>query len=117
MQEVVDALQGIVDKDEQIVAVLNQTAQQAQTTAAHLQTTATTLQTTSRDDHNLTAQRISEFQDDLQNAQEREKQAAERQRALTADLADAQQGQRLRDAVIGGLAVVCVGLLFWRRRR
>ena len=117
LQEVVDALQGIVDKDEQIVTVLNQTAQQAQTTAAQLQTTATTLQTTSRDDHNLTAQRISEFQNDLQNAQERAKQAAERQQALTADLTEAQQGQRLRDAVIGGLAIVCVGLLFWRRRR
>lgn len=110
LQEVVDALQGIVDKDEQIVAVLNQTAQQAQTTAS-------TLQNTGRDDRNLTAQRISEFQNDLLNAQQREKQATERQRALAADLAEARQGQHGRDALILGLALACVGLFFWRRRR
>ena len=110
LQEVVDALQGIVDKDEQIVAVLNQTAQRATTTA-------TTLQNTGRDDRNLTAQRIGEFQNDLQNAQEREKQAAERQRALAADLAEAQQSQHVRDALIAGLALACAGLFWWQRRR
>jgi hypothetical protein len=109
LQDVVDALQGIVNKDEEIVAVLNQTAQQAQTTA-------TTLQNTGRDDRNLTSQRISEFQNDLLNAQQREKQAAERQRTLAADLAEAQHSQRGRDALILGLALACVGLFFWRRR-
>jgi len=117
LQDVVDALQGIVNKDEQIVAVLNQTAQQAQTTAAQLQTTTTTLQNTGRDDRNLTVQRLSELQNDLQNAQQREHQAAERQRALTADLAEAQQGRTVRDALIAGLAVVGIGLFFWRRKR
>ncbi len=117
LQEVVDALQGIVDKDEQIVAVLNQTAQQAQTTAAQLQTTTTSLQSTSRDDRNLTAQRLNELQNDLQNAQQRERQAAERQRTLAADLAEAQHGQRVRDALVAALAVACGGLFIWRRRR
>jgi chromosome segregation ATPase len=117
LQEVVDALQGIVDKDEQIVAVLNQTAQAAQTTAAQLQTTTASLQNTSRDDRNLTAQRLSELQNDLQNAQQREHQSAERQRTLTADLADVQRGQHVRDGLIAGLALACAGLFFWRRRR
>jgi hypothetical protein len=117
LQDVVDALQGIVDKDEQIVTVLNQTAQAAQTTAAQLQTTTTTLQNTGRDDRNLTVQRLSELQNDLQNAQQRERQAAERQRTLSADLAEAQQGRTVRDALIAGLALGCVGLFFWRRRR
>lgn len=115
LQEVVDALQGIVDKDEQIVAVLNQTTQQAQTTAAQLQTTATTLQNTGRDDRNLTAQRLSELQNDLQNARQREKQGAARQRTLAADLAEAQRGRRVRDALLAGLALVGGGLFFWRR--
>ncbi|MGI4870260.1 MAG: hypothetical protein ACRYFX_03670 [Janthinobacterium lividum] len=130
LQEVVDALQGIVNKDEQIVAVLNQTAQtaqetaqtaqatasQLQTTTATLQTTTATLQNTSRDDRNLSAQRFNELQNDLNNAQVRQKQAATREQALTADLAEAQHSQHLRDALVAGLALVCVGLFFWRRR-
>lgn len=117
LQEVVDALQGIVDKDEQIVGVLNQTAQAAQTTAAQLQTTTASLQSTSRDDRNLTAQRLSELQNELQNAQQREHQTAAQQRTLTADLADAQHSQRLRDGIIAGLVLACAGLFFWRRKR
>ena len=110
LQDVVDALQGIVDKDEQIVAVLNQTTEQAQTTAA-------TLQNTSRDDRNLTAQRLSELQDAQQNQQERLRQATEKQRALEAELRETQQGRTGRDALIIALAIVCAGLLFWRRQR
>lgn len=110
LQDVVQALQGIVDQDERIVAVLNQTTQQAQTTVA-------TLQHTGRDDQNLTAQRISELQNDLQNAQQREKQATEHQRTLAADLADARQGQRVRDALLVGLGLACAGLLVWQRAR
>lgn len=110
LQDVVDALQGIVDKDEEIVAVLNQTTEQAQTTAA-------TLQNTSRDDRNLTAQRLSELQDAQQNQQERLRQATEKQRTLEAELRETQQGRTGRDALIIGLALVCVGLLLWRRRR
>ena len=116
LQEVVDALQGIVDKDEQIVAVLNQTAQTAQTTAAQLQTTTTTLQNTGRDDRNLTAQRLSELQGELQNAQERQRQVALREQALQADLAEARKSQHLRDAALAVLVLVCGALFFWRRK-
>ena len=117
LQDVVDALQGIVDKDEQIVAVLNETTQQAQTTAAQLQTTTTTLQNTGRDDRNLTAQRISELQNEQQNLQERLRQATEKQRALQAELADAQQGRTLRDALLLAVVLGGLGLFFWSRRR
>ncbi|AMR26486.1 hypothetical protein A0257_04780 [Hymenobacter psoromatis] len=110
LQAVVDALQGIVDKDEQIVAVLNQTTQQAQTTA-------TTLQNTGRDDRNLTAQRLSELQNEQLNQQERLRQATEKQRALAAELREAQQGRTGRDALLVALALACGGLFFWRRRR
>lgn len=109
LQDVVDALQGIVDKDEQIVAVLNQTTQQAQTTA-------TTLQNTGRDDRNLTAQRLSELQNEQLNQQERLRQATGKQRALEAELREAQQGRTLRDALLVALALAGGGLFFWRRR-
>lgn len=117
LQDVVDALQGIVNKDEEIVAALNQTTRQAQTTAAQLQTTTATLQNTSRDDRNLTAQRLSELQDTQQNLQERLRQATERQRSLEADLREAQQGRTVRDGLVVALALGCAGLVFWRRRR
>ena len=110
LQDVVTALQGIVDQDERIVAVLNQTTQHAQTAAA-------TLQNTGRDDRNLTAKRLSELQNELQNQQERLRQATERQRNLEADLHAAQQGRFGRDALLVALAAACVGLFFWRRKK
>ena len=110
LQAVVDALQGIVNKDEQIVAVLNQTAQTAQNTAA-------TLQATGRDDRNLTAERLAEIQNQQLNVQERERRAMARQLALEDDLDDAQQARQWRDWTITGLALACAGLLVWGRRR
>ncbi len=110
LQDVVDALQGIVDKDEQIVGVLNQTAQTAQAAA-------TTLQATGRDDRNLTAERLAELQNKQLNVQERERQAVARQQALEADLDEAQQGRQWRDWLIAGLGAACAALLLWRRKR
>ena len=117
LQEVVDALQGIVDKDQQIVDVLNQTAQQAQTTTARLAATTTHLETSSRDDRNLTSDRLAEMQNEVDNQRVHAKQLVEQQRDLAADLAEAKQGQFVRDALIGVLALACVGLLLARRRR
>ena len=110
LQEVVASLQGIVDKDAEIVAALNLTTQRAQTTAS-------TLQNTSRDDRNVSAQRFAELQDDLQKAQLRSQQAAQRERALQADLAEVQHSHQLRDITIAALAVLSAALLLWRRRR
>ena len=117
LQEVVDALQGIVDKDQQIVDVLNQTAQQAQSTTARLAATTTHLESSSRDDRNLTSDRLAEIQNELDNQHAREKQLLAHQRDLEADVAEAKQRQFVRDALIGGLALACVGLLLTRRRR
>ena len=117
LQEVVDALQGIVDKDQQIVDVLNQTAQQATTTSARLTATTSHLETSSRDDRNLTAQRLAEMTNEAENLRQREKQQFARQRDLEAEVADAKQGHFVRDALISGLAVLCVGLVVALRRR
>ncbi len=124
LQEVVDALQGIVDKDQQIVDVLNRTAEAAQTTARaaqtaaqHYGTAAATLETTSRDDRNLTAQRLSEVQGELANARLREKKLVAQQRDQTAEVAEAKQGRVVRDALIAVLALACAGLLLARLRR
>ena len=117
LQEVVDALQGIVDKDQQIVDVLNETAQKATTTSVRLAATTTHLETSSRDDRNLTAQRLSELTNEAENLRQREKQQLARQRDLEAEVAEAKQGHFVRDALVAGLAVLCVGLVVALRRR
>jgi uncharacterized protein YecE (DUF72 family) len=117
LQEVVDALQGIVDKDQQIVDVLNETAQKATTASARLAATTTHLETSSRDDRNLTAQRLSELTNETENMRQREKQQLARLRDLEAEVAEAKQGHFVRDALIAGLAVLCVGLVVALRRR
>lgn len=117
LQEVVDALQGIVDKDQQIVDVLNETAQKATSTSTRLAATTTHLESTGRDDRNLTAQRLAELSNETENLQQREKQHLAKQRDLEAEVAEAKQGHFVRDALIAGLALACVGLLLARRRR
>ncbi|WP_201982143.1 hypothetical protein [Hymenobacter rubidus] len=117
LQEVVDALQGIVDKDQQIVDVLNETARQAETTSVRLAATATHLETSSRDDRNLTAQRLAELENEAQNLRQRDKQQLARQRDLQAEVSEAKQGRFVRDALIAALAVACAGLALARRRR
>lgn len=116
LQEVVDALQGIVDKDQQIVDVLNQTARAAQTNSVRLAATTTHLESTGRDDRNLTAQRLAELQNETDNLHQREKQQLARQRDLEAEVSESKQGHFVRDALIAGLAVLSGGLLLARRR-
>jgi hypothetical protein len=116
LQEVVDALQGIVDKDQEIVDVLNRTAQQAQTTTVRLAATTTHLETSSRDDRNLTAQRLYEVQNELQNAQVREKKQLSHLRELETDLKEAQQGRLIRDLLVAGLGLLSIALLVARFR-
>lgn len=117
LQEVVDALQGIVDKDQQIVDVLNETARHAHTTSVRLAATTTHLENTGRDDRNLTAQRLTELQNETENLRQRVKQQLARQRDLEADVADAQQGRFVRDALIAVLSMLSAGLVVALRRR
>ena len=117
LQEVVDALQGIVDKDQQIVNVLNETAQRATSASTRLAATTTHLESTGRDDRNLTAQRLAELSNETENLRQREKQNLAKQRDLAAEVAEAKQGHFVRDALIAGLALACVGLLLALRRR
>ena len=116
-EEVVDALQGIVDKDQQIVDVLNQTAQTAQSTSVRLAATTTHIENSSRDDRNLTAQRVSELQNETENLRQREKQRLTKMRDLEAEVTEVKQGHFVRDTLIAGLAVLSVGLLVALRRR
>lgn len=117
LQEVVDALQGIVDKDQQIVDVLNETTRSAQTTSVRLAATTTHLESTGRDDRNLTAQRLFELQNETENLRQREKQQLAHQRDLQAEVADAKEGHFVRDGLIAVLTALSIGLFVARKRR
>ncbi|HEX8505205.1 MAG TPA: hypothetical protein VF630_07550 [Hymenobacter sp.] len=117
LEEVVNALQGIVDKDQLIVDELNQMARKAQTTSVRLAATTTHLESTGRDDRNLTAQRLTELQNETENLRQREKQQVAKHRDLEAELAEAKQGHFVRDALIAVLAVLSVGLVVALSRR
>jgi chromosome segregation ATPase len=116
LQEVVNALQGIVDKDEEIVKVLNEKAQKAEVAATRLTATTTHLETASRGDRNLTSQRLYEVQNELENLRVRERKHVQRGLELEAELKEAQAGRRVRDALVAALALVCAGLLVARLR-
>jgi hypothetical protein len=100
------------------VDVLNQTARKAQTTSVRLAATTTTLESTGRDDRNLTAQRLSELQNEIENVRQREKQQLAKQRDLQAEVADVKEGQFVRDALIAFLTVLSIGLMvaLWRKK-
>ena len=83
-----DALQGIVDKDQQIVDVLDETARQATSASVRLAATTTHLEASSRDDRNLTSQRLAELENETANLHQREKQQLAKQRNLEAELAE-----------------------------
>ena len=81
-----------------------------------LAATTTHLESTGRDDRNLTAQRLSELQNETENLHQREKQQLAKMRDLEAEVAEAQQGHFVRDALIAGLALACVGMVVALRR-
>ena len=117
LQEVVDALQSIVDKDQQIVDVLDETAQKATSTSVRLAATTTHLEASSRDDRNLTSQRLAELENESANLRQREKQQLAKQRDLEEELAETKQGRLVRDVLVAGLALACIGLLVARNRQ
>jgi ClpP class serine protease len=82
-----------------------------------LAATTTHLESTGRDDRNLTAQRLSELQNEVDNLHQREKQQLAKQRDLAAEVTEAKQGHFVRDVLIAVLALAGVGLLLARKRR
>ena len=80
-------------------------------------TTTTHLESSSRDECNLTAERLTELQNEAENLRQREKQQLTKRRDLEADVTDAKQGRFVRDALIALLSAACVGLVVALRRR
>ena len=97
--------------------VLNQTTEKAQTTSVRLAATTTHLETSSRDDRNLTAQRLAELENESANLHQRERQQLAKRRDLEAEIKEVKQGHFVRDALIAILSVACVGLVVALRRR
>ena len=128
LEEVVEALRGIVAKDDQIVPAVKASASVAaqRLAAANAQLASVNRQLTSANaglqninlgDRSAASDRLAELQNQVLNLEQKTKQQAARQRDLLADVQEAQSSRRTRDLLITVLVLACaaLGWLLYRR--
>jgi hypothetical protein len=129
LEEVVDALRGIMAKDDEIVpavkasaaaAAARLAAANAQLATVNRQLAAANvgLQNINLDDRSATSDRLHELTEQVQNLQQKTRQQALHQRDLEAEVQEVQSSRRTRDLLITVLVLACGGLgwLLYRRR-
>lgn len=129
LEEVVEALKGIVAKDDEIVPAVkaNANAAAARLAAANAQLAAVNrqlaaanvgLQNLNLDDRSATSDRLHELTGQVQNLEQKTRQQTVHQRDLEADVQEAQSARRTRDLLITVLVLACgmLGWLLYRRR-
>lgn len=113
LEEVIDALKGIIRKDTEIVrAVQEATLRKAAAVVAENQQVkqqATVAQT----DQTSTRQRYYDLENQIQNLQERDRQRTKKLQDLQATADEATQARTSRELLIAALAVLSAGLLFY----
>ena len=128
LEEVVEALRGIVAKDDQIVPAVKASASVAaqRLAAANAQLASVNRQLTSANaglqninlgDRSAASDRLAELQNQVLNLEQKTKQQAARQRDSLADVQEAQSSRRTRDLLITVLVLACaaLGWLLYRR--
>ncbi|SDX58698.1 hypothetical protein [Hymenobacter psychrophilus] len=113
LQEVVDALKGIIRKDTELIQAVQ--AATLRSTAAVVAENQQVKQqvTVAQTDRSSTQQRFYDLENQIQNLQERERQHAKKMRDLQAT-ADAATGARTsREVMAAALALLAAGLLVY----
>ena len=111
LEEVVDALKGIIRKDTEIVqAVKDAALRQTAVIVAENQQTKQQV-TVAQTDQTITRQRFYDLQNQVANLQERNRQATKKLADAQASVAEADQSRTTRDLLTVGLAVLSLGLL------
>ncbi|QNH63921.1 hypothetical protein [Hymenobacter sediminicola] len=113
LQEVVDALKGIIRKDTEIVrAVQAGTLRKTAAVVAENQQAKQQI-TVAQTDQSSTRERFHDLENQISNLQERDKQREKKLQDLQATATEATQARTSRELLVAGLAVVCAGLLFY----
>ncbi|WP_139921784.1 hypothetical protein [Hymenobacter sp. DG01] len=113
LQEVVDALKGIIRKDTEIVrAVQAATLRRTAAVVAENQQAKQQI-TVAQTDQSSTRQRFYDLENQISNLQLRDKQREKKLLELQATADEATQARTSRELLAAGLAVLCAGLLWY----
>ncbi|SNC62699.1 hypothetical protein SAMN06265337_0724 [Hymenobacter gelipurpurascens] len=111
LQEVVDALKGIIRKDTELIRAV-QDATQRRTAAVVAENQQAKQQVTvAETDQSSTRQRFYDLENQIANLQLRDKQREKKLQDLQAAEAEATQARTSRELLAAGLAVLSIGLL------
>ncbi|TYZ05904.1 hypothetical protein FY528_20355 [Hymenobacter lutimineralis] len=113
LQEVVDALKGIIRKDTEIVrAVQAATLRKTAAVVAENQQTKQQI-TVAQTDQTSTRERFHDLENQIANLQERDRQRTKKLQELQATAEEATDARTSRELLAAALAVLSVGLLFY----
>lgn len=113
LQEVVDALKGIIRKDTELIQAVQ--AATLRSTAAVVAENQQVKQqvTVAQTDRSSTQQRFYDLENQIANLQERERQQAKKMRDLQATTDAATSARTSRELLAAGLALLAAGLLVY----
>ncbi|TGD80218.1 hypothetical protein [Hymenobacter wooponensis] len=111
LQDVVDALKGIIRKDTEIVRAVQDATQRRTATIVAENQQAKQQVTVAQTDQSSTRQRFYDLENEIANLQLRDKQREKKLQDLQAAEAEATQARTSRELLAAGLALLSIGLL------
>ncbi|UOQ71054.1 hypothetical protein [Hymenobacter cellulosilyticus] len=112
LQEVVDALKGIIRKDTEIVKALKESSIRRTATIVAEKTQAERQVTVARGDQSMTRERFYDLENQIQNLQIRDKQREKKLQEAQAAAQEAADARVSRELIAAGLAALSI-LLLW----
>ena len=116
LQEVVDALKGIIRKDTEIVRALKEGELRRQASIVSEKQQAVQQATVAQSDQSTTKERFYDLENQIANLELRDKQHAKKLREAEDAARDAQSGRTTPQLIAVGLAALSLGLLVYVAR-
>ncbi|MCB2377111.1 hypothetical protein LGH70_05930 [Hymenobacter sp. BT635] len=113
LQEVVDALKGIIRKDTEIVKALKESSIRRTATIVAEKTQAERQVTVAQGDQSMTRERFYDLENQIQNLQIRDKQREKKLLEAQAAATEAEGARTSRELIAAGLAALCIALLWY----
>ncbi|MCB2410552.1 hypothetical protein [Hymenobacter lucidus] len=113
LQEVVDALKGIIRKDTEIVKALKESTIRRTATIVAEKTQAERQASVAQGDQSVTRERFYDLENQIQNLQTRDKQREKKLQDAQATAQEATEARTSRELIAAALAVLSIGLLWY----